>query len=203
MSCKFLAGAGDGRYHSVMSARKGSIPSSIAPAERGSHPPLSHVVIAGYGPVGRMVAERLESEGVTVIVIDLNPNTVQTMVGRGKRFILGSVADPAILHEAGIEEAQALILTIPDEDHALQACIAARALRPDLYIAARTNYLSKGMLASKAGADYVIVEELLTAQAMHDAVFEHLVLPHQGAPTPEPSKNPENAGDSATDAGLE
>jgi len=141
-----------------------------------------HVIVAGFGPVGRLVAEQLEERGVHVVIVELNLQTIERQLSRNKRVVYGDVTDEATLRSADIDEADALILTVPDEDVALEACRVARRLHPGLYIAARTNFLSKGMLCSQAGADDVIVEEVVTAEAMRDAVAAKL-LTRQG-PTP-------------------
>lgn len=133
-----------------------------------------HVIVAGYGPVGRVITDQLDAMGVRVTVIDQNPGTAEARQARGETAVLGDARDPAVLHEAGVEAADALVLAIPDENQAIEACRVARELHPGLYIAARTNYLSRGLLASAAGADHVIVEEVVTAEAMRRAVVERL-----------------------------
>jgi len=56
----------------------------------------------------------------------------------------------------------------------VEACRVARELNPDIFIAARTNFVSKGMLCTQAGADCVIIEEIVTAKAMQRAITERL-----------------------------
>jgi len=127
-------------------------------------------IIAGYGPVGRTVAQQFERDGVDVTIIEMNESTIQRQAGMHKRVVHGDARDPSVLRAAGIERAAALVLAIPDEQQAVQACRVARELNPDIYIAARTNFLSQGMLATEAGADHVVVEEVVTAEAMERAV---------------------------------
>lgn len=142
-------------------------------ADRASPP--RRIIVAGYGPVGRVVADQLEAEGVAVTIIELNAATVDRQATLGKHIVYGDVTDPETLERAGIHDADALILAIPNEDDALRACTLARQLAPHIFIAARTNFVSKGLLARQAGADYVVVEEVVTAQAMQRAVMEHLL----------------------------
>ncbi len=134
---------------------------------------LRRVTVAGFGPVGRFVTEQLRAAGVEVTIIDLNPATIATQSKLGIKAVLGDVTDPKVLMEAGIEQADALILAVPNEEAAVRACSEARRLAPKLFIAARTNFVSRGLLATKAGADHVTIEELVTAQAMRDAVVRH------------------------------
>lgn len=136
-------------------------------------PSLRRVIVAGFGPVGRVITEQLRAQGVQVVIIDMNSSTIATQQRQGHRAVLGDVTDPAVLTAADIAHADALILAVPNEDSAVAACAQARRLAPKIFIAARTNFVSRGMLASKAGADHVTVEEIVTAQAMRDAVVGH------------------------------
>lgn len=133
------------------------------------------VIVAGYGPVGRCVAQKLDQVGCEVTIIEMNPKTVEKQTALGRRIILGDATQADVLHEAGIENADALVLAVPGEEQALVACRIARQLNDHIFIAARTNFLSKGMLATQAGADHVTVEEVVTADAMKDAVTAHLL----------------------------
>lgn len=138
-----------------------------------------HVIVAGFGIVGRMAAEQLEAAGVGVTIIELNLDTIERQLGLDKRVIYGDVNDPQVLRRAGIDTADAVIITIPDEDRAVRACRVCRELHPDIFIAARTNFVSRGLLATEAGADCVVIEEVVTAQAMQQAVVDRL-LPGPG-----------------------
>lgn len=139
--------------------------------------PLRHgrVIIAGWGPVGRMVAEGLAAANVEVVIVDLNLKTIQTQLSLDKRVVYGDCGDPEVLTRAGITHADAFIVAIPDEEAAIRACRVARELHPPIFIATRANFLSDGHLAQDAGADVVIVEEVVTAQAMQQAVTARLL----------------------------
>jgi len=136
---------------------------------------IRHVIIAGYGVVGRVVAELFIESNIDVTVIELNQTTCDRQEKLDRRVVFGDATDSAVLTDAGIKEAQALILALPDENQVVTACEVARALNPDIYIAARTNFVSKGMHAKVAGADCVIVEEIVTAEAMKRTVMQEFL----------------------------
>ena len=131
-----------------------------------------HVIVAGYGLVGRTVTQHLERTGAAVTIIEMNERTTHKQASLHKRVIHGDVREVAVLRAAGIDAAQALVLAIPAEQQAVEACRVARQLNPSIYIAARTNFVSQGMLATEAGADHVVVQEIVTAEAMQRAVIE-------------------------------
>ena len=130
------------------------------------------VIVAGYGPVGRVIIDNLEEAGIDVTIIELNPNTVENQSRLGRSIIHGDAANPSVLERAGIGKADALIVTIPDQDAAVRACSVARQLVPDIYIAVRTKHLSRSFLAAEAGADHVTSEEIAVAEQMQRAVMD-------------------------------
>lgn len=132
------------------------------------------VIIAGFGPVGRACAERLEKAGVRFTIIELNARTVRTQERLGRSILYGDATNPSVLESAGIEDARALILTILDEQAMLQSCRVARQANPDLFIAARAAVLSHAMHAKEIGADAVMVDEIAAALAMSDEVVRRV-----------------------------
>ncbi|MEO1236342.1 MAG: NAD(P)-binding protein [Planctomycetota bacterium] len=131
-------------------------------------------IVVGFGPVGRLVAEGLADVGFEVTIMEANLKTVEEQKLLGRKILLGNACEKDDLLAAGLEAADALVLTMPSEDDALRACRAAHAIKPEVFISARTNFVSKGLLAMQNGADHVVVEELVTAEAMRKAVSEQL-----------------------------
>lgn len=140
----------------------------------GPRDPRGGVIIAGYGPVGRALADSLVRLDIPFTVVDTNPATFRTLTGLGVPVHCGDATDPAVLRAAGIEEAAAIAITIPDGDDAVRACAAARSVAPGVHIAARTTFLSQGLGALRAGANSITVEEIATAEAMATQVTRHL-----------------------------
>ncbi len=155
-----------------------------------------HVIIGGFGPVGRRIAIELERTGVSFTLIELNPDTVVEQIRERRSIVFGDVANLSVLESAGIGHAAALILTVPDEEAVIRACAVARRRSPKLFIAARTGLLSKSALATNIGADHVVVDELAAAEAMVAVIKEHLGLP---APTKETDPEVERDEDIAED----
>ncbi len=147
------------------------------------------VVIAGFGPVGRALVERFLAKGVQVSVIELNRKTVERQTGLGRHIVYGDATNPDVLESAGVSVADAVVLTIPDDDAMLRACKVIRTMNRTAFIAARTNYLSKAFLAKELGANHVTVEEIATAEAMAEQVlacFDLSQLPPGGVHAAEP-----------------
>lgn len=137
-------------------------------------PPPPHAIIAGYGVVGRHTAQALEDAGIATTLLEINRATVDTQTALGRRVVHGSATNADDLRAAGIETATALVLTIPDENQAIQACRVAHNIQPGIFIVVRTNFVSKGLTALQHGADHVVIQEVVTAEAMRDVVVKKL-----------------------------
>lgn len=131
----------------------------------------SLAIVAGFGPVGRAVADNLEKRGVIVTIIELNPRTVEKQHALGRSIVYGDASNPEVLEKAGLQRAEAVVLTMPDEEAVLRACRVVRQTKHDVFIAARLNVLSKALQAMQQGADHTVVEELATAEAMAGQVI--------------------------------
>lgn len=136
------------------------------------HPP--GLIVAGFGVIGRAVADAARAHQLPVTVVETNPNTITTQRDLGLRVVEGDIADPDILERAGIATATMLVLAIPNEDAVLRCCRIAREMRPDLCIIVRSRYMSLGMKAQAAGATRAVVEELVTAIEMAKVVKAQL-----------------------------
>lgn len=133
-----------------------------------------HVIIAGFGVVGRAVADQFELAGVPFTVVELNPGTVRRQAQLGRSIVYGDISNPEVLQAAEIGRADAVVLTIPDDDAVFRACRAIRALAPQAFIAVRTGYLSSAFRATGLGADHVTVAEVATAEAMARQVMQQM-----------------------------
>jgi voltage-gated potassium channel Kch len=131
-------------------------------------------VIAGFGVVGRAVADHLEVHRVPYTVVELNPMTVQTQQRLGRRAVYGDIGNPAVLEALGIEHCDAVFLTVPDDDAILRACQAIRNLAPHVHIVARTSFLATAFQATSAGADDVSIAEVAVAEDMVKRVLKRL-----------------------------
>jgi CPA2 family monovalent cation:H+ antiporter-2 len=73
-----------------------------------------HVIIAGYGVAGRALAHRLQSEGMTVVVVDLNTRSVKDAASDGFQALYGDIATPELLTHLAAQRAVELVLLIND-----------------------------------------------------------------------------------------
>jgi len=139
------------------------------------------VIVAGFGPVGRACVERLDKEGIACTIVELNPQTVRTQAALGRSIIYGDVTNPDVLERAGIDRAEAIIISMPDHEAMLRAVSIARRIRPDIDIAARANLLSGAMRAKELGANRVAVAEVAVADHLANHAIR-IALGHAATP---------------------
>lgn len=118
-----------------------------------------HVVICGFGGVGRELAAVLERRRFAYIVIEYNPVVVRALREAGKRVIYGDAANPAVLEHASLAEASLLAVLVPDPRSAELATRHARAMNARLDIIARAARPEDLDLLRRAGATDVVQPE--------------------------------------------
>jgi voltage-gated potassium channel len=115
-----------------------------------------HYLICGFGRVGQQAARDLRAAGARFVVIDSNPVSLQVAEDAGIPFVEGEASDDAVLREAGIERAHALLACVDSDADNIFITLTARELRPDLTIVARSGRDESEAKLRRAGADRVI-----------------------------------------------
>ncbi len=124
--------------------------------ERVINAHTDHYLICGFGRVGQQVARNLRAAGASFVVIDSNPDSLQVAEDAGLPYVEGEASDEAVLREAGIERAHALIACVDSDADNIFITLTARELRPDLTIVARSGRDESEAKLRRAGADRVI-----------------------------------------------
>jgi CPA2 family monovalent cation:H+ antiporter-2 len=136
-----------------------------------------HVVIVGFGPVGRYSARACAAAGIPYLVIEMNPQTVRTERAEGEPIYYGDASQGVVLSAAGLERARILMVVIADPAGSRQIVQAARAISPTVKIVVRTRFQSEIQPLLDIGADEVIPEELETAIELLARVLKTYLVP--------------------------
>jgi voltage-gated potassium channel len=115
-----------------------------------------HHVICGFGRVGRQAARDLRAAGMSYVVVDARPESLQPALEAGILYIEGEASDEAVLLEAGIERAAALLACVDSDAENVFITLTARELRPDIRIVARAGSEEAEKKLRRAGADRVV-----------------------------------------------
>ncbi len=115
-----------------------------------------HFVVCGYGRIGTQIVREFEHSRVPCVVIDNNLEAIQRLVEEKRLHIAGDAASEEVLKAAGIEHARGLICAVDSDERAVYITLAARALKPDLYLVARAGRPESIRRLELAGADRVV-----------------------------------------------
>jgi len=125
-----------------------------------------HVVLVGYGRVGRRIAEQLSGNGMPVVVVELIRERVAQLRAIGLTAVAGDAAEPATLVQAHITGAQWLVVATPDTFSVRQMVANARLLNPQIRIVVRSHNEEEAALLSEEGVGRVFLGEAELADGM-------------------------------------
>lgn len=142
-----------------------------------------HVVVCGWGRIGRRAATDLAAAGRDVVVIDRDEAVRDSPVP----FVVGDATDDAVLAAAGLDRASTLIAVLNGDSDNVYLTLSARALRPDIFIIGRARVESAEARLMQAGADRVVNPQAIggarvAALTLQPHVVEFLdVVMHDGS----------------------
>ncbi len=133
-----------------------------------------HVVLVGYGRVGRRIGEALIERGVPLVVAEQNREMVEDLRKRGVAAVSGDASDPAVLIQAHIARARMLVIATPDTFSARRMIEIARMLNPDIETVVRTHSEEEAALLQRENAGKVFMGEHELALGMTRHVLERV-----------------------------
>lgn len=121
-----------------------------------------HVIIGGFGRVGRLIADVLDKQGIRYIAVERDRHLVEDARSKryGERVFSGDASLPELLRRLGINEAACVVLTMDDPHAALHAVGALRRHYPELCLLARARDEKHARALKKAGATEVVSEAI-------------------------------------------
>lgn len=125
-----------------------------------------HVIVCGFGRVGSTAWNALTRDAIPSIVIERDPDVVEEALGLGAVVVEGDATRDDVLREAGVERARALIAAVASASDNLVTTLSARALHPDLLVAARAVDHETEKKLTLAGATAVVTPELVGGERM-------------------------------------
>lgn len=128
-----------------------------------------HVLLVGYGRVGRRVADALGANGIRYVVADQNREIVERLRDRNVNAVSGDASDPAVLIQAHVARAAMLVIATPSTLHMRKMVEIARALNPKIEVLLRTHTDEESALleADRVGKVFMGEHELALAMSQH------------------------------------
>jgi CPA2 family monovalent cation:H+ antiporter-2 len=125
-----------------------------------------HVIIAGYGVVGRTVARVLEGRGIPWVAIEGEYRRAQAAVAGGAPVIFGDIGNITVLDVARIESASTLVMAVPDALATRQSVVYALGRNPRLHVVARAHSAVDEAELRRLGVERVITAERQLGQEL-------------------------------------
>ncbi len=139
-----------------------------------------HVLLVGYGRVGKRIAAALRERGLRLVVADENRERVEQLRIQGLHAVAGDASEPAVLIQAHIARARLLVIAIPDTFHVRRMVEIARALNPAIQVVVRSHSEEEARLLQRENIAEVFLGEETLAVAMTQNVLEKAAAPAPG-----------------------
>jgi voltage-gated potassium channel len=144
-----------------------------------------HVIVCGYGRMGRRIAQLLKGSNRSVVVIDNAPGKTAQAEQDGVLYLLGDAQEESVLLAAGIEKASSLIAALPNDAANVFLTLSAHGLNKSLNIIARAQESSAQDKLTKAGATRVICPLIIGSNRIADvllrpAIADFVEMAHKG-----------------------
>ena len=130
-----------------------------------------HLVVVGYGDVGKSIVDELKRVHVKFVVVDRNEDVLS---GKGFDYVVGDGSNEEILKMAGVKSASTIIIALNSDTDAIFATLVTRSLNPDAIILTRANAPICDKIY-RAGADYVASVAIVVGQM----VAKHVISDHE------------------------
>ena len=136
-----------------------------------------HVILCGFGRVGSEIGTALDTFHIPYVVIEVDPDIVETLRTRGIFCLFGDAIHERILQEADIQSASLVILTLPEGNKNQLIIRNIRCQNPSVSILTRSHSRTEHEALLKAGASEIIQPELEASATMIRHALDYLKLP--------------------------
>lgn len=139
-------------------------------------PLKDHVVVCGYGKVGRNLVKLLLSHQLPVIVIDQLESRIQQLREAGIPYVYGNCVSFHVLDTAGVNNARALAIALPDPMSTRVCLKRALEVFPELNVVVRANNDKHIEVLYQLGAKEVVQPEFEASLEMSTHILTNVGL---------------------------
>jgi voltage-gated potassium channel len=135
-----------------------------------------HMIVCGYGRMGRHVCQEFSRQGIPFVVIDYIAEELSGFELPLGIPVIGDATDDNVLRKAGVDRARGLVAVAPNDADNLYITMSARLLNHKLFIVARAEADEAEAKLKRAGANRVISPYVLGGCKIAQAVLRPAVL---------------------------
>ena len=130
-----------------------------------------HVVLVGYGRVGRHIGAELSAQGISFVLAEENREIIEAARKNGIAAVSGDATEPMVLVQAHIHRARMLVIATPDTLNVRRMIEIARAVNPRIETVVRTHSEEEAGLLEKENAGKIFLGERELARNMSEHVL--------------------------------
>ena len=134
----------------------------------------NHIVVAGYGRVGRVLVKVLRDRHHSVLVIENSEAAVRSLRQDKIPYIFGDADSELVLNKAQIAKAKAIAIALPDPSSTRILLKSAREINPHLDIVARSHSDREIDLLTQLGVTEAVQPEFEAALEMGRQILSTL-----------------------------
>jgi K+:H+ antiporter len=138
-----------------------------------------HVIIAGYGRVGRTVSRLLADQMVPYVALDMSPARAQLSRKKGEPVFYGDASRHDVLERAGAGRAAAIVVTLNDFEATTHAVASVREKWPKVPVFVRAHDLTHSRELAEMGATGIVPETLEVSLKLSSDVLHALGFPQE------------------------
>jgi voltage-gated potassium channel len=131
-----------------------------------------HIIVCGYGRVGRRAAEEFRASNVAYVVLDHSDDALAAAEENGDLYLRGDGANDDDLTRAGIDRARGLLVASDDDADNLYITLSAKARRRELTVIARASSEGAERKLMLAGADRVVTPYTTAGRVMANLMIK-------------------------------
>lgn len=148
-----------------------------------------HVILAGFGRVGRSVATTLIAAEIPYVAVELDPSRVAEAGRLGRPVFYGDASRPDVMRALGADRARTAVVTMDDVERSERTVHLLHSLFPALHIMVRARDDAHRRRLVAAGADGIVHETVemslnlgaatLRSFGISDEEVQEIILAHR------------------------
>ncbi|MBO4335584.1 MAG: cation:proton antiporter [Desulfovibrio sp.] len=137
-----------------------------------------HLIIVGFGISGKHLASVAKQSSIPYVILEMNPETVEKN-RKIEPILHGDAQAPVVLEHLGVTKARIMAIVISDPAAVRAITTEARHMNPNLFIVARTRFVTEIAPLRRLGANAVISEEFESSIEVFNTVLSQYLVPRQ------------------------
>ncbi|MDQ1251195.1 MAG: monovalent cation:H+ antiporter-2, family [Euryarchaeota archaeon] len=138
-----------------------------------------HLIVVGFGFLGKTITKAAKTAGIPHVVIEANPDIVEEGKKIGEKIYYGDATLGAVLEHADVKNARVLIIGISDSAAVRKIVETAKELNPNVCIIAKVHDLKEMKHLNALGVDEIVPEEYETSVEIFVRLLEQYLVPRE------------------------